>query len=335
MQQDTKVTIQSDPPLSTVNATYVTPSTTEQLASGSKLGELFTLNATRPYFLQKLTERTYFFGGGFYTTTFYVGDEGVLLLDPPEGQGANLVAAIAQVTGKPVTAIVYSHYHADHIISTPAVLDASRAAGVKNVRVIASTETEAKMKLLKSGLPAPTEILDWPDGSFEFEGLTVRLNGFTRAAHTDDAAALLLVEEKVAHLPDLVNGDQPPFRSFGSAENYIYYRSNVNELGALDWNHLVGGHGNVGSKEDIRFHNTFLDDLEAAVGEAMASTQFGAVVDDLTKFNNHAALMDLWLKAVTAKATDELRPKYGKFYGFEITAPANAEMVTLSMVSYR
>jgi hypothetical protein len=45
--------------------------------------------------------------------------------------------------------------------------------------------------------------------------------------------------------------------------------------------------------------------------------------------------MTRWLTAVTTRATDELRPKYGKFYGFEITATANAEMVALSMVSYR
>ena len=54
----------------------------------------------------------------------------------------------------------------------------------------------------------------------------------------------------------------------------MYYRPNVNELGALDWIHLVGGHGNVGSKEDIRFINTFLDDLEGAVAKAMATTKF-------------------------------------------------------------
>ena len=335
MERDIQSTIQSDQPPSPVNATYVAPSATEPLAPGAKIGELFSLFTTKPYFLQRLTERTYFFGGGFYTTTFYVGDNGVLLFDPPEGQGANVLAAVAEVTSLPVTAIVYSHNHADHIIGTAEILAAARAADVKNVRIIASTQTDAKMKLLKASLPAPTETVAWPNGSFEFEGLTVQLNGFTRAAHTDDAAALLLVQEKVVHLPDLVNGDQPPFRNFGTAENYVYYRPNVNELGALDWIHLVGGHGNVGSKEDIRFHNTFLDDLEAAVGSTMASTKFGEVVDDITKYNNHAVLMALWLTAVTTRATDELRPKYGKLYGFEITAPANAEMVALSMVSYR
>ena len=66
----------------------------------------------------------------------------------------------------------------------------------------------------------------------------------------------------------------------------------------------------------------------------MATTKFADVVD-VTKYNNHAALMMPWITTVTARATDELRPKYGEFYGFEVTTPANAEMVALSMVSYR
>ena len=128
--QDTQAPVEFDEPPSTVNATYVEPSATEPLAPGAKLGHLFALNATQPYYLQRLTERTYFFGGGFYTTTFYVGDEGVLVFDPPEGQGEHLLQAIAEVTSLPVTAIVYSHGHADHMIGAPAILAAASAAGV-------------------------------------------------------------------------------------------------------------------------------------------------------------------------------------------------------------
>jgi glyoxylase-like metal-dependent hydrolase (beta-lactamase superfamily II) len=330
---DHESAIDFDEPPSTVNATYVEPSATELLAPGAKLAHLFALNATRPYYLQRLTERTYFFGGGFYTATFYVGDDGVLVFDPPEGQGHHLLQAIAEVTGLPVTAIVYSHGHADHMIGAPDLLKAAGAAG-QDVRIIASTETVEKLRIVKSSMPAPTETVAWPKGTFEFEGLAVELHGFVRAAHADDASALLLVQEEVAHLPDLINGDQPPFRRFAESENYIYYRPNVNELGALNWTHLVGGHGNVGSKDDIRFINTFLDDFEAAVGKAMATTQFADVVD-ITKYNNHAALMIPWVNHIASTATEELRPKYGKYYGFDVTVPANVEMAAESMIYYR
>ena len=321
-------------PPSPVNAEYVEPSTTDVLRTGEKLAHLFALNVNQPFYLQRLSERAYFYGGGFYNTTFYVGDSGVLVFDPPEGQGENLLQAISQVTSLPVTGIAYSHGHADHMIGAPAILKAASEAGVPHVRIISSTQTVTKLELVKSSMPAPNETVLWPRGAFEFEGLTVELHGFERAAHADDSSILLLVQEEIAHLPDLINGDQPPFRRFGESENYLYYRPNVNQLGALDWKHLVGGHGNVGSKDDVRFINSFLDDLEAAVGKAMATVKFADVVD-LTKYNNHAAVMIPWVTAISTAATNEMRPKYGEYYGFDVTVPANVEMVAESMIYYR
>jgi len=321
-------------PPSPINARYTAPSADKELEPGVKIGRLFELNNTKPHILQKLTKRAYFFQAGHYATTFYVGDKGVLLFDPLEGQGAEILRAIASVTKLPVRAIVYSHDHADHIGDAKIVLDGAHAAGAKTVRIIASTATAAKMKVLASKHPAPTETVSWPAGSFTFEGLTVRLHGFTRAAHADDAAGWLLVGDKVLHAPDLVNPDQPPFWHCAGSENYVYYRANIKELAALDWTFLNGGHGNVGSKDDLIFYDKFLGDLEAAVGKAMATTQFGEGVDPKT-VNAHTAFLPAWLGIVSKKATAALRPQYGQLYGYEYATPSNAEMVALSFYVYR
>jgi len=37
---------------------------------------------------------------------------------------------------------------------------------------------------------------------------------------------------------------------------------------------------------------------------------------------------------VSTKSVEELRPTYGKFYGFEYTIPSNAEMVALDLSEY-
>ncbi|CZR65131.1 uncharacterized protein PAC_15031 [Phialocephala subalpina] len=322
------------PAVSSVGAVYVEPSATRILQKGEKIDDLFTRNITTPYFVQRLSERAYFFNGGFYTTTFYVGETGVLLLDAPEGQAKNILAAIANVTSLPVTAIVYSHNHADHIISAAEVIEASKAAGVKNIRIIASTKTAEKMIFLKCKLPAPTETVSWPKATFKFDDVTVQFDGFERAAHCDDAGTYLLVEEKVVHLPDLMNGDQPPFWRFGTAENTVYYRLNITQLGDLDWIHHVGGHGNVGGKEDIAFVKQYLDDLDVAVAKGMKAVKFG-MVENINQYNNHAALMVPWLGKLSEYVVDLLRPKYGQFYGFEFSVPSHAEMVALSAISYR
>jgi hypothetical protein len=193
--------------VSTVGAKYVEPSTTRILQKGEKINGLFNRNLTSPYFVQRLSERAYLFNGGFYTTTFYVGETGVLLLDAPEGQSKNFLAGIAEVTKLPVTAIVCSDNHADHIISAEPMIQASTSAAVKHVRIITSTKTANKMKFLKCKLLPPTETVAWPKVTFKFDNATVEFNDFENAAHCDDAGTYLLVEEKVVHLPDLINGD--------------------------------------------------------------------------------------------------------------------------------
>jgi glyoxylase-like metal-dependent hydrolase (beta-lactamase superfamily II) len=319
-------------PTSTVGATYAAPSAQVPLEVGTKIDNFFKRNLTEPYMLQRLTDRTYFYAGGFYTSAFYVGDESVLVLDGPENQGQHLLAAIASVTDLPISTIVYSHNHADHIISAKDIID---QVGADKIRVIASERTAKKMDLFNRSLPRPTETVGWPNGSFAFEDLTVEFHGFEHGAHADDAGVYLLKEQEVAYLPDLVNGDAPPFYRFGASETYAYYRMNVNQLGDLDWTHAVTGHGNVASKQDIAFVNEFLDDFDAAVGGAMASVKFAEGGIDFSKVNNHAALMAGWLNEVSQATTSQLRPKYGDMYAFETATPANAEMAVLSFVSYR
>ncbi|MBT6959815.1 MAG: MBL fold metallo-hydrolase, partial [Rhodospirillaceae bacterium] len=54
---------------------------------------------------------------GFYVSPFVVGDDAVLAVDPVSRDVASLYrAAIASVTDAPITKIVYSHDHRDHIV---------------------------------------------------------------------------------------------------------------------------------------------------------------------------------------------------------------------------
>ncbi|QOY21855.1 MBL fold metallo-hydrolase [Xanthomonas citri] len=318
---------------STVGATYRTVSATEALKPGEKVADLFKLNMQTPYVLQKLTARTYWFQAGFYATTFYVGDQGVLLFDPLQGHADKLLQAIRSVTDKPVTAIVYSHDHADHIAGTPDLLK-GLTGQARPPRIIASAATVEKMKVLDSSLPKADQVIAWPNGSFTFEKLKVELHGFRHAAHTDDHSAWLLVGERVLHAPDLLNGDQPPFWSFAGSENFTYLEANLKEADALPWDYFNGGHGNVGDHRDFAFHQKFITDLKAAVGKAMGEVPFGFGVD-AKAINAHTVMLPAWYGEIARRATEALRPNYGAYYGFDTATPANAEMVAEFLFSYR
>lgn len=312
---------------STVGAAYVAESRTVALAPGEKIENLFTKNMTQEYVLQKLTERVYFYQGGFYGSIFYVGDNGVLLFDALEGQGAGLLKAIAEVTDLPVTAIVYSHNHADHLASAPNIL-----AAFPEAEVIATKATADLMQKLGSKHPAPTRTVT--ENSFDFEDLTVSVIPTEDDAHAHDHAIFVLNGQGVAHIPDVINPDQPPFWSFAGSASYLGYRELVQLIGAQDWDYLSGGHGNVGSRADIDFYLTYLDDLEAAVGQAMGEVAFGFGVD-FASLTAHTPMLPAWYGEVSRRATDTMRGKYGEFYGFEAATPANAEMVAEYLFSYR
>lgn len=315
---------------STVDATYVPESATTALTPGEKIENLYTKNTTQPFILQKLTDRVFFFQSGFYGTIFYVGNDGVLVIDALEGTGDALQAAVSQVTDLPIAALVYSHDHADHIADAGKLIDA-----FPDLRVIATEGTVSLMERLGSNLPRPTEVVPSDTNIISFEDLTIRVVPLDAEAHAHDHAAFVLEGTGVVHVPDVINPDQPPFWSFAGADSYLGYRDLINQIDGLEWEYLSGGHGNVGSRDDIAFYNRFLDDLEAAVGEALGTVSFGSTVEDPAQLNAHTAYLSTWIAAVGKYATDKLRPEYGAYYGFEYATPKNAEMVGMYLFSYR
>ncbi|MED1788370.1 MBL fold metallo-hydrolase [Brevibacillus laterosporus] len=317
---------------STVNARYVEPSSKKVLHSGEKIDRLYNRNLYEKYILQRLTPRTYWVQSNFYSTTFFVGKKGVLLFDPLEDRTEQILAAIRKVTKLPITSVVYSHNHADHIGDASKLLATLKKSGIKP-RIVASKATSDKQLYLNSKLPRPTEVVAWPNGSFKFEDLTVQLHGFARASHSDDHSVWLLKDEGVLHAPDLINPDQPPFWRFAGSDTFLYHEQNLQDARKLSWKWVNGGHGNIGEKKDFDFDLTFIKDLKKAVADAMESQKFSDFVDPSK--GAHTAFLPSWLNAVSKQSTDTLRPKYGKYYGFDYATPSNAEMVAEWMFSYR
>ncbi len=262
---------------STVNASYVEPSAEKIISPSDKLNNLFERNMSQPYILQKIGERTYYVQRYFYSTTFYVGDKGVLLFDAPEGRGKYLLQAIRDVTPLPVTALVYSHYHVDHIGDSPFWNDEAKKEGV-NLRIIASKATAEKMQFMNSRLPVATQVLSKKDDQFKFEKQTIELHRFVKAGHTDDHSVWLLKQEKVAHSPDLLNPDQLPMMGFAVSDTLVYHDSNLRQVEMLDWKYFIGGHGNIGSHDDFKFQRQFLNDLRDTTIKVRKEESFGKLV---------------------------------------------------------
>lgn len=317
---------------STTGARYVEASAERILVDGEKVADIFDAAVNGKTLVQRLTQRSYWVFTGNYSTSFYVGEKGVLLLDPlGQDNAPTILEAIQSVTDKPVTAVVYSHNHADHIGGVHVFEEYAQQKGHK-LDIIATDKTVQKQQYLKSNLPVATQVVSFDGGQVKFEDQTLRAYGFEHAAHTDDSAMWILEEEGILHIPDHINPDQMPFLGFGGSENYVYFRGNLQEIANANWSILSSGHGNVGRKEDVVFMLEYLDDLEKAVQKSSSMVDWGKLF--AANPNNHEALMHSYTVEQARIATDLLRSKYGDYYGFEASVPYQVGMVSNALHAY-
>lgn len=310
---------------STTKATYVEPSVVTILKPGQQIKDYIARGYSGEPFVQRLSERTYWIGKGFYNTIAYVGDAGVLVMDPlAYGAGEGVIDAIGSITDKPIRAVIYSHHHEDHIDDIGMYVTAAKKASV-DLRIIASEVTANGLKQSESKLPEPTEILKGNTATTKFEDVTIQMTLIEDSMHTYDSAAWKLVEEDVLHIPDVVNPDQLPYLGFGGSLKFEGYEENMQQVRDIGFTFFSGGHGNIGSMADFDFMQTYVEDLKAAVGES-----FGAASPKdyfVPKYNNHQASAHAWFEVMNKAALDALRPKYGDYYGFEVSVPYQIRMV--------
>jgi glyoxylase-like metal-dependent hydrolase (beta-lactamase superfamily II) len=83
---------------------------------GDKLLDTTAQRLMKPYLIQRIGTNSYWIETLSYNVLVYVGKQGVLIVDPPEvNRMPNVLAAIRELTLLPVTTVLYTHAHADHI----------------------------------------------------------------------------------------------------------------------------------------------------------------------------------------------------------------------------
>lgn len=296
-----------------------------KLTPGTYVPDLVPRRYTEPYVLQRLTERTYWVAVASHNSLFYVGEEGVIVFDPlSAGWGQAVLQAITSVTDLPVSALVYSHFHLDHIADAQVFVDATKSRGA-SLRIIASAKVAEQIKRYGTPVPSPTEVIEDDPGVVSFEGLRIHVQS-TGDSHAPDNSMFLLEQEQVLHYVDSVEPEDliPYFRLGGILEVGSTTDSLRRSLD-MDWRFLSAGHGNVGSKKDIDKHLELIADIRVAAREAMAEEPF----DDYVNMEVPDAVV--WIaaheEAIAVRAKNQLRPKYGESLRFDVTMDSHIIMM--------
>jgi glyoxylase-like metal-dependent hydrolase (beta-lactamase superfamily II) len=229
---------------------------------------------TPPVTLQvhQLTPSVYWVQGGGGNSGVVVGQHGVIVIDAkvrPE-LGKQLVDDIAQITPKPITTVIITHSHIDHVGGLPDFPKGITIMAHEN----ALKELQANLSKGGPGAPSPdsfpNKIISRDKEDLTIDGTRLELLHWG-PGHTSGDIVVFLLGEKLVFTGDLIEGNR--FRPEiepgvnGVSEGWI---SNVKGMLALDATQYVSGHAGVLDREAVRKYLNDVENERAAIVKLVA-----------------------------------------------------------------
>jgi glyoxylase-like metal-dependent hydrolase (beta-lactamase superfamily II) len=268
------------------------------------------IDPAKGYRLQELGSGLYMITDGAYQSMFLVYDRGVVVIDAPPSYAAHILKAVSEVSDKPITHIIYSHSHIDHIGGT-------KALGGHPI-IIAHEET---LRLLKR---AADPIRSLPTVTFS-DKYTLRVGkemlelSYHGNAHEPGNIFIYAPGHRVLMVVDVVFPGWMPWRRFALAQDIPGYFAQVEEIRKMDWDTIVAGHvARTGSHADLDVQAEFNRDVRQAAATALATTTPGEGLNPLDKANPWAGF-DNYIDRVAAQCVNTLTPKWStRLGGFDV-----------------
>lgn len=218
------------------------------------------------YFVQEIRGGLYWVTDGLYNTMFVVSSQGVIVVDPLPNLGERYLKAIAEVTSKPITHVIYSHEHTDHIGAAYLFPQGAVYIAQKQTAGILARRHDPRR-------PVPTLTFD---NSYTLTvGDQTLVLDYKGVNHEAGNIFIYAPKQKVLMLVDVVYPGWMPYKNLGIAEDVPGYIEAHQDALAYDFDTFVGGHvDRLGTRADVETSLEFVNDLKNSVEAEIARLSF-------------------------------------------------------------
>lgn len=231
-------------------------------------------------YVEEIEPDLFYVTGGIYNSAFLKTEEGVVVLDAPPSYAHKLPAVIAEYAPDvPITHLVYSHGHTDHVGGAAVFGDVDGLEVVAPAEVAASIAAEGTPTILQPTMTYEDEY------ELTVGGEVIELK--TASFHAEDEDAIIyLPKQKFLMAVDTITTGEVPFMNFGATTDVGEYLNMFDELLAYDFDYLLSGHLSIlGNRDDVLKNQAYSLDVQAAVltrmqtfpqrfGETLAAMEF-------------------------------------------------------------
>jgi len=249
------------------------------------LGNINNILATsvtdgKDYDLKEVKDDVYVVSSNGYNAMFLVTGEGVIVIDAPPSIGDKIFKAISEVTNETITHLIYSHSHKDHI-------GAAHIFHQPGIEIVAQKETGDILKMRNdSDRPIPT-ITFLDNTTLTIGNKTIQLT-YPGPYHQRGNIFIYLPEQKVLMAVDQLAPGEVPWKHLAATPEVPALMRSYDQALAYDFDVYVPGHGNTGTKEDIKIQQEYINDLKINSQFALTNVNFTEATENIDKQNNVA-----------------------------------------------
>ena len=260
------------------------------------------VDSAKGYRTQKLGDGLYMITDGAYQSMFMTYDDGVVVVDAPPSYASHIPKAIAEVTDKPITHLVYSHYHVDHIAG------ATSLGG----RPVIIAQKETNRLLARDNDPnRPLATVTFEDQYRLSVGSQVLELSYHGTAHAPGNIFIYAPQQRTLMVVDVIFPGWMPWRRLAVAQDIPEIFAQVKKISTWDFDTLVGGHvARTGTRADVTTQLAFMEDLKNAADTALKTTTPGDGLSANDRSGNPWAVFDHYIDRVAVACVNQLTPKW-------------------------
>ncbi|MFC6963269.1 MBL fold metallo-hydrolase [Halocatena marina] len=275
------------------------------------------------YLVNEIRGGLYYVTDGTFQMLFLDTNDGVIVIDAPPTIGRDITKAIAEVTDDPITHVIYSHSHADHIGA--ASLYPETAEYVANERT-----AELLSRVDDPTRPAPTTTFEKNHTVAVGEHVLELAHKGTN--HSSDNTFVFAPVQETLMFVDVVYPGWVPFHRLGYVTDIFGFIEAHDQILEYEFETFVGGHlTRLGTREDVKTQREYINDLKDASKNAIEMVELDPIAKRVGTDNSYTFFL-AFEKSLVETAADTVREKWtGRLGGVDSFVESHCSVMIASL----